>query len=90
MRSSSFHGIPAKVEAVARPAERRNTLLGTVSAGMIPATMAMLLPMLMGRKKRSLEPQILTFSIRNFNQPGTLTTFHNKAVKDIQKRKILY
>ncbi len=89
--SSSFHGIPAKVEAVSRPAERRNTILGAVSAGMIPATMAMILPMLLGRRKRSLlEPHIVTLSFKNYGHPGTVTKYPKKWINEVPKKKIMF
>lgn len=39
--------------------QRNNAVLAAVGAGMIPATMAMLLPMVLGRRRRSLEPVYL-------------------------------
>lgn len=57
---------------------------------MIPATMAMLLPMLLGRRKRSVhEPHIITLNLRKYNKRGIVTEYQNKPVKEISKKRVL-
>ena len=76
------------MEAVAKPAERRNAILSAVGAGMIPATMAMILPMILGRRKRSVhEPQVLTLSLKNY---APASAKYPKKWTSLPKKKILY
>lgn len=57
-----------QVIATKNDQDKTTEILAAVGAGMVPATMAFLMPMMLGRKKRSLD-QLTSSHIQRFHQP---------------------
>lgn len=72
LRKSNTRSAEVKIfTAAANPSndKTKQAVLAAVGAGMIPATMAMLLPMVLGRKKRSTHPYPIKYFMYKAKKP---------------------
>jgi hypothetical protein len=74
---------PVPVRLISRPIKPKDNgraVLAAVGAGMLPATMALLVPMMLGRKRRST-------LVPNMNVTATMPTIQDYTLPKLNNRK---